>query len=91
MARIPMSPKLAKSKPDPATPGVFPKRGTLDDVVTVSMVVATPAFGVTMGGLKLHVIPARTGQEKATGSANPPAGMTLTLNIVDWPAVTVAA
>jgi hypothetical protein len=55
------------------------------------MVVATPAFGVTMGGLKLHVIPARTGQEKATGSANPPAGMTLTLNIVDWPAVTVAA
>jgi len=60
-------------------------------VVTVSMVVATPPFGVTVGVLKLHVIPARTGQEKVTGSANPPAGVTVMLNMVDCPAVTVAA
>ena len=59
-------------------------------VVTVSLVAATPPFGVTVGGLKLHVIPARTGQEKVTGSANPPVGVTVTLNMVDWPAVTVA-
>jgi len=60
-------------------------------VVTVSMVAATPPFGVTAGGLKLHVIPARTGQEKVTGSANPPVGVTVMLNMADCPAVTVAA
>jgi hypothetical protein len=54
------------------------------------MVVAAPAFGVTMGGLKLHVIPVRTGQEKVTGSANPSAGVIVSVNKADWPAVTVA-
>jgi hypothetical protein len=54
------------------------------------MVVATPPFGVTMGGLKEHVIPGRAGHEKVTGSAKPPAGVTVTLNEANWPADTVA-
>lgn len=54
------------------------------------MVVATPAFGVAMGGLKLQVIPVRIGQENVTGSANPPAEVIVTVNKADWPALTVA-
>jgi hypothetical protein len=57
----------------------------------VSIVVAVPALGVIVGGLKLHVMPANTGHENVTGSANPSAGVTVTLKVVDWPAVTVAA
>jgi len=60
------------------------------DVVTVSLVLATPLFGVTVVGLKLQVIPVKTGQENVTGSAKPPADVTATLNKTDWPAVTVA-
>ena len=90
VARAPRNPRVARSKPVPVTPNEFPKRVTLADVVTESMVEATPAPGVTMGGLKLQVIPVRTGQEKVTGSANPPVGVTDSVNKADWPAVTVA-
>jgi hypothetical protein len=43
-----------------------------------------------MAGLKLQVIPVKIGHENVTGSPNPPAGVTVILNEVDWPAVTVA-
>jgi len=66
---------------------VCPSR--LADVLTVSLVVAAALFGVTKDGLKLHVISAMAGQEKVTGSANPPVGMMATSNTADWPAVIV--
>ena len=55
------------------------------------MVLAKPPLGVTVGGLKLQVIPVKTGHEKLTVSAKPPEGVTVRLNKVDWPAVIVAA
>src|SRR6266568_3422182 len=88
--RVPMSPTFAKAKPEPVIPSVCPSRRTPADVVTINMVLAIPAFGVTVGGLKLHVMPVRSGQENVTGSANPPADVTVMLNKADWPAVTVA-
>lgn len=60
------------------------------DVLTVSVVVATPALGVTVGGLKAQVIPAICGHENVTGSTNPPVGVTVRLNEADCPAATVA-
>lgn len=68
-------------------PRVCPSR--LADVITVSLVVEAPPFGVTLGGSKLHVIPVMGGQERATGSANPPVGIMATSNTADWPAVIV--
>jgi len=86
-----MNPRLARSKLYPVVmPRVCPKRATSADVVTARMVVAPPPFGVTVGGLKLHVIPVRSGQENVTGSANPPADVTVTLNKAGWRAVAVA-
>jgi len=57
------------------------------DVVTVSLVLATPLFGVTVVGLKLQVIPVRQ-DRKSDWIREAPADVTATLNKTDWPAVT---
>ena len=67
-----------------------PYRGTLADVVTVNMVLAAPLVGATVAGLKAQLIPVTGEQEKETLFANPPAGVTVSMNCADWPATTVA-
>ena len=57
----------------------------------MSVVVAIAALGVTVGWVKLHVIPVTGGHESVTGSPKPPDGVIEMLKEADWPAVTVAA
>ena len=58
--------------------------------MAVSVVLAAPLAGVTVAGLKAQVIPATGEQENVTPFAKPPAGVTVNINGVDWPAMTVA-
>ena len=58
--------------------------------MTVSVVLAAPLAGVSDAGLKAHVIPATGEQENATTFEKPPAGVTVNMNCVDWPAMTEA-
>jgi hypothetical protein len=62
----------------------------LAEVVTVNAVLAVPLAGVTIAGLKVQVMPETGEHENATLSLNPPAGVTVSMNWVDWPARTVA-
>jgi len=59
-------------------------------VVTVSVVLAAPLAGVTDTGLKAQVIPTTGKQENVTAFERPPAGVTVNINCVDWPAITAA-
>jgi hypothetical protein len=59
-------------------------------VVTVKVVLAIPAAVFTEGGAKPQPNPAGAWHEKLTLSANPPDGITVTVKLVDCPAVTVA-
>jgi len=63
----------------------------LAEVVTVNVVLAFPLEGVTEAGLKVQVMPVTVEQENVTLFAKPPEGATVSMNGVDWPAVTVAA
>jgi len=58
--------------------------------VTVSVVLAVPPAGVTIAGLRVQVMPETGEQVNATFSLNPPAGVTVSVNWVDWPTRTVA-
>jgi len=60
------------------------------DVVTVKVVLAAPLVGVTVAGLKAHVIPVTGEQEKETLLENPPEGVVVSMNWVDSPAMTMA-
>jgi len=53
---------------------------TLAEVVTVNVVLAAPLAGVTVAGLKAHVIPIIGGQENVTLFAKPPPGLTVSVN-----------
>jgi len=59
-------------------------------VVTVNVVLAAPFAGVTVAELKAQVIPIIDEQENVTLFAKPPAGLTVKVNCVDWPAMTEA-
>lgn len=59
-------------------------------MVTVSVVLADPLAGVTVAGLKAQVIPTTCEQENVTPLEKPPAGVTVNINCVDWPAMTAA-
>jgi hypothetical protein len=58
------------------------------DVVTVNVVLAFPLEGVTDVGLKVQVTPVTGEQENVTLFAKPPADVTVSMNCVDWPAMT---
>lgn len=62
----------------------------LAEVVTVSVVLAAPVAGVRDAGLKAQVIPTTAEQENVTLFAKPPEGVTVSINCVDWPAMTAA-
>ena len=81
---MPISISPVRRKPAPFVLAAF------TEVVTVKTVRAAPAPVLTVGGSKLHVIPAGAWHEKLTLSANPAEGVTITVNLADWPAVTVA-
>jgi hypothetical protein len=58
-------------------------------VLTIKVVLAAPFDGVTVAGLNEHEIPVTTEHENVTLFANPPDGVTVSMNCVDCPAVTV--
>ena len=60
------------------------------EATTVKTVLAAPAPVLTEGGLRLHENPVGAWHEKLTLSANPADGVTVTVNLVDWPAANVA-
>jgi hypothetical protein len=62
----------------------------LADVATVKVVSAVPLDGVTVRGVNVHVMPLTGAQDKETSPANPPTGVTVNMNCVECPAVTVA-
>lgn len=85
------NPKPMTSAHGPIMPGVnTPKCEIVAEVVTVNLVLAPPLAGVTVAGLKLQVIPETGRQEKVTLFAKPPVGVTVSMNCVDWPAITDA-
>ena len=86
----PISVNTVTRKPVFFVSGNCPKPFAPAEVVAVKTVVTTPAVVLTVGGSKLHVIPGGAWHEKLTLSANPPEGVTVTVNLADWPAVTVA-
>ena len=58
-------------------------------VAIVTVVVAAPDPGVTVAGAKVQVdLEGRPLQAKVTACENPPAGVTVTVAVPDWPAVT---
>jgi hypothetical protein len=60
-------------------------------VLMVSVVEAAAPLGVTVVGEKLHDAPAgRSEQESPTASLNPFEGVTVTVVVPDWPAVTLS-
>ena len=52
---------------------------------------AIPLAGATVAGMKLQAMPATGAQVNVTLSANPPAGVTVSMNGVERPAFTIAA
>jgi hypothetical protein len=59
-------------------------------VAIVNVVLAALPLGVTVEGLKLQVAPVGSPEQaKLTCWLNPPAGVTVTVVVADWPAVTV--
>src|SRR5262249_604484 len=69
---------------------IRPGAAAFADAVTVRVVAPEWPFNATVPGPKLHVIPATPPQENATLPANPPEGVAVSTNCVDWPATTVA-
>jgi hypothetical protein len=82
---------IAKRRPSgPNCPGIgVPSCAAPGETVTVIAVFAGPLAGVTVAGLKLQVTPVIGPQENATVPANPPRGVTVSANCVDWPAITL--
>src|SRR5439155_7089878 len=66
------------------------KLGTQSEVYTVNVVLAAPLAGVTIAGLKVQVMPVMGAQENVMRFAKPPAGVIVSMNCVDLPAMTVA-
>ena len=52
---------------------------------------AIPLVGGTVAGMKLQAMPVTGTQVNVTLSANPPAGVTVSMNCVERPAFTIAA
>ena len=88
---MPVSVRGRTSPPVPWKSGKCGGPAELEEVVTVKVVLAIPAAVFAEGGAKPQVIPAGAWQEKLMLSANPPDGVTVTVNVVDCPAATVAA
>src|SRR5579859_4550002 len=77
--------------PKPTIPGTSkPKCTTSREVVTVNIVVAVPLTGVMDGGLKAQLMPIVDEHENVTGAAKPPAGVNVSWNCADCPAITIA-
>lgn len=88
---MPNKTKAARREHGPSNVGTTsPYRETVVEVVTASVVLAAPLAGVTVAGLKAQVTPATGEQENVTLFEKPPAGVTVSINGVDWPAMTVA-
>ena len=57
-----------------------PKLGTLEDAVTVKVVLVIPLVGFIAAGANAQVIPATGEQENVMLFAKPPVGMTVNMN-----------